>query len=89
MEKTSLTKKEKLHYWFLFIFLPLFGLFMAGTGVYMLASPLYAFSLPLLLYVIITFGGLGLSIWAMSWLVKEYKYWIDKEKEAKKKENEG
>jgi len=86
--KYRLTKKEKAHYWFLFIFLPLFGLIMGGSAIYVTFSGVYAFSLPVLIYFLFGVGGAIFLGWCVSRLVKEYKHWISLEKEDKAKTEE-
>ena len=87
-DKYRLTKKDKAHYWFLFIFLPLFGLIIGGSAIYVAFSGVYAFSLPVFIYLLFGVGGAIFCGWCMSWLVKEYKHWISKEKEDKAKAEE-
>ena len=80
-QKETLTKKEKAGYIFKIIYLVIFGLIWVGTVVYMIASGLYAFNLPTLLFYVIGGGGAIFCFWCVSWLWKEYKYWLNKEKE--------
>lgn len=83
----KLSKKEKAGYIFKIVYLLIFGLIWVGAITYMIASGLYAFSLPLLMFYIIAGSGSIFCFWCVSWLWKEYKYWINKEKELESKEN--
>ena len=77
----KLSKKEKAGYVFKIIYLFIFGLICAGSLLYVIFSGLYSFNLPLLLFCVITGAGVVFCFWCVSWLWKEYKYWLNKEKE--------
>ena len=91
-EKQALTKKEKFGYWFKMIYLFIFGLvcaFAAGYVTTLLITGVYTVHVLLEpLYVVFMGAGSIFCFWCDTWLYKEYKYWINKEKEAKAKELE-
>lgn len=91
-EKQTLTKKEKIGYWFKIIYLAIFGLictFAAGYVVTMLITGVYTVHALLEpLYVLIMGGAAVFCFWSVSWLYKEYKRWMDKEKALQQEEGE-
>ena len=88
MEKQSLTKKEKFGYWFKIIYLIIFGLICAfGSGYVVTMLVTGVFTNHFLLepiYALFMGAGSVFCFWCVSWLYKEYKYWINKEKESQK-----
>lgn len=82
MNEERLTKKEKVGYWVKIIFFAIFGLICAVAGLYTIIT--YPFSLAVLIF----FLGMGVCgttfcSWVVVKLIKEYFWWIKKEKDIK------
>lgn len=78
----ELTKKDKLTYWGLFIFLTVFGLIMLGASIFTLLN--YPFHIVTIVYVVGTFGGFVLCVLGLVMLIKEYRKRIAEDKERRK-----
>ena len=85
MAQTKLSKGDKAKYWALMIFLGIFGLGMLFASIYTLAT--YPFGILTLVYGIGTALGFAFCLWSIIWWAKEYKMWLNKEKEAEKQQD--
>jgi len=81
----KMTKKETFNYWWKIIFLFAFAIFIAFGAVSVVLTP--PFSISVLIFSLGMGGGAAVCAWFAIQLIKEYKYWKNKEKEPESKEN--